>query len=203
MLQGYSEEQLRVLPFLVLSRALQDMEAAPAPGGGDAGAGTVKGAAASPFRLWVAGQVLATCRAVYRMRRHRILAGLLAEAQGGGGAEAMEVEGEGKEPEAEAAAAAAACTSPPAGPDEEDKMGEDDVAAPAGGCQQRRLAFLAGGPAARTVDVVSSVEVLLGHLLCAVLQGDVALLPGGLRGRAKKGKGLHRAGRRETSLQQP
>ncbi|KAL4430698.1 hypothetical protein ABPG75_005954 [Micractinium tetrahymenae] len=159
---GYSEEQLRALPFLVLSRALRDLESAPAAAGeanGGGGSGSGGGpAGAAAFCLWVADQVLATCRAVYRMRRRRILSGLLQEEEKSG--EGMDVE------EQEVAAAAA----------EEEGGEEPGAGAAADGCRQRRLAYLTG-PAARTVDAVPSTEVLLGHLLCAALHSDVALSP--------------------------
>lgn len=173
LLQGYSEEQLRAVPFLVLSRALQDLEDQPS-GTAGAGAGAGSAAGASPFRRWVADQVTATCRAVYRMRRWRILAGLLHAGEEQQAA-AMEVEGGAAQAEQAVVAAA------PAAPAEEEEEEEEAAAVPtpAGSPQQQRLAFLAGGPAARTVDVVPSVEVLLGHLLCAVLQGDIHLQAGG------------------------
>jgi hypothetical protein len=42
----------------------------------------------------------------------------------------------------------------------------------------QQVKYLAGGPAARTLDVVPSSEVLLMHLLCAVKADDLQLTAG-------------------------
>jgi hypothetical protein len=111
-------------------------------------------------------QVLQTCGAVYRWRRRRMLGDLVggsedagADGQGGGGAPARCDEArpsDAKRTKVEGGHGAPGDSPPPG----------------------RGIRFLTGGPAARTVDVVASGEVMLMQLLCALRAGDVAMTAG-------------------------
>lgn len=79
------------------------------------------------------------------------------------------------------------------GAEQQGSVGQEGVPEGAGQAQRARqvqaqahpshggLAYLWGGPAARTLDVVPSTEVWLLRLLCAVHDGDVVLAQGACR----------------------
>lgn len=67
------------------------------------------------------------------------------------------------------------------GGQEDARAGAEELAAEGAQALPARstLQYLAGGPSARTLDVVPSTEVWLLRLLCTLHDGDVALTPGG------------------------
>lgn len=157
------------MPFLVLAKACHDMQP---PSGGAAGSSCAGGGSEHQRRVY--GEVLATCLAVYRSRLRRLRSELFGEAATGGEAGASAA-GAAQEAGAGIGAAAAGGADAQAGP--------PPVAAAADPAPLRRQPlFLEGGPAARTLDVVPSLEVLLMRLLCAAHYGDLALAEGEDRG---------------------
>lgn len=150
------------MPFLALAQAFRDLQLGAQGGNNTSGAAS----GATGFRAWVADQALQTCMAVYRSCQGRLRSELFGDGSDGCSLPAEQ------QAALEAQSAAAATTAAAGGGPVASAPQLQAQASP------RRLRFLEGGPAARTLDQVASLEVFLLRLLCAVRHGDVMLSQG-------------------------